>query len=286
MEERDRSEGQRVAQELRRLQRSWRGEEPKREEKRGIRKWRAQADRIRGLIPYNGRMQWGIRNWRVRGEEWQIGIPYIQAEAISLDFIWQVRVSRENGRIRWEARTPWTSRPQLERIEIRWTPEEGWTAVDPATGWRSRPVPRLMAGIACISMVWVYPELLQLMLEGAKSSQEPMRVYGLSLIGTMVMVGLVAWALWLAHRAEPSGLVHMLKGLGNMLQASTAGQGTERKEAANETEEETNQTPAAIQAEQVKEATANDPEGQEAEAGGETVTERTREAQRARRGQT
>ena len=115
---------------------------------------------------------------------------------------------------------------------------------------------RIMGAVACISLVWVYPEMLQVTLEHAKESSRGGTVYWVLLGATVMLVGLIGWYIWLAYKTQPSGFEHMLTGLGKMLEKSKENgeqniqEGEERK--PEEREERSTEPPPGVEQESAK----------------------------------
>ena len=175
---------------------------------------------VLGMIPYHAEVKWGMS--AQKKDEYRLSkvIPRVSIEAKALDWIWEGRVYREAGKTKAEMHRPRGGQVDINNISVNWTPAEGWTAVDNATGRRTRPMSRIMGAVACISLVWVYPEMLQLTLEHGKESSQGGTVYYVLLGATVMLVGLIGWYIWLACNSQPSGFEHMLTGLGKMLEKS------------------------------------------------------------------
>ena len=175
---------------------------------------------VLGIIPYHAKVKWGMSVQKKDGYRLSKMIPRVTVEAKALDWIWEGRVYHEAGKIKAEMHKPRGGQVDINNILINWTTAEGWIAVDNATGRRTRPMSRIMGAVACISLVWVYPEMLQLVLEHEKESSQGGTVYWMLLGATVMLVGLIGWYIWLAYKSQPSGLEHMLTGLGRMLEKS------------------------------------------------------------------
>ena len=240
VEERNESAAKTVRRLVRVLQaeRGAKQKEPKKKARwKRIHKVLKGGNAMLGMIPYHAKVKWGMSAQKKDGYRLSKVIPRVTVEAKALDWIWEGRVYREAGKTKAEIHKPSGGQADINNISINWTTAEGWTAVDNVTGRRTRPMSRIMGAVACITLVWVYPEMLQLTLEHAKASSQGGTVYWVLLGATVMLVGLIGWYIWLAYKTQPSGFEHMLTGLGKMLEKSKEN-GEQSKQEGEEQEPE------------------------------------------------
>ena len=87
-------------------------------------------------------------------------------------------------------------------------------------------MPKFIAAMLCGTLIVTFPKMLDLTLSHAKNIEEPSIAYSLLAGATLLFSGLIAWYMWLAYKAAPSGFFEVLrrfvKNIGDQKNSETA----------------------------------------------------------------
>ena len=72
-------------------------------------------------------------------------------------------------------------------------------------------MPRLVGALLCGTLIWMYPELLRIVLEHAEKTDRYVLAYTTLAGVTLTLAGLVGFYMWLGYKSGPSGLEYALK---------------------------------------------------------------------------
>ena len=90
-------------------------------------------------------------------------------------------------------------------------------------------MPKFIAALLCGTLIWVYPEMLRIVLEHAEEANEPAHVYLLLAVVTATLVLMVGVYMWFGYKAEPSGLEKLLAGIGKSFGRTDSNQDSSSK---------------------------------------------------------
>ena len=184
---------------------------------------RGFAHSLYGLLPYSAKLRWGLQFAKKDGYAISRSVPYLTAEITSLDYVWRGEVFRERGQLKFTCTNP---RATDDHIALRWSAANGWTLQGVESGRRTRPLPKFIAAILCGTLIWVYPDILRIVLEHAEKANEPAHVYLLLAAVTVTLVLMVGLYMWFGYKAEPSGLEKLLKGVAKSIGRDGSKQGS------------------------------------------------------------
>lgn len=72
-------------------------------------------------------------------------------------------------------------------------------------------MPRIVAAMLCGTLIWIYPQILEIMLTHAEKTERYREVY-FTLTGiTILLTGLIGIYMWFGFKSGPSGLEHALR---------------------------------------------------------------------------
>ena len=75
-------------------------------------------------------------------------------------------------------------------------------------------MPKFLAAVLCVTLIATFPKLLTIAFDHAKSVDEKVIAYILLAGIILIPPGLMAFFMWLGHKAQPSGLDDFLRALG------------------------------------------------------------------------
>ena len=78
-------------------------------------------------------------------------------------------------------------------------------------------MPKVLAAILCVTLIVVYPKILDVSLAHAATAKNPSVVYFILCLVTTLFVALIGFYMWVGHKSRPSGLEHILKQLGRSM---------------------------------------------------------------------
>ena len=175
---------------------------------------RSRANTALGVLPYSVKVNWGIQLAKKDGYSLRNSVPHLEVTITSLDYVWNAKVRREEGRFKFE----WTNPRAVDKhVNIAWSVSEGWTIRGTESGRRTRPLPKLIAAVLCGTLVWVSPDLLEITLQHAEGAKEPAHVYLLLATVTLTLAVMIGVYMWFCYKAQPTGLDKVLKGFGRSL---------------------------------------------------------------------
>ena len=171
--------------------------------------WRrktAAVKKLLGAIPYGFAVDpyltlRGKNHFRITRES-----PSIQVQVLSLDRVWQTTFKAGWSWKDW--REPARSK---DTVAICWTPTRGLWLQGSQTGRRTRPMPKFIAAMLCGTLIVTFPKMLNLTLSHAKDIEEPFIAYSLLAGAILLFSGLIAWYMWLAHKAAPNAFFEALR---------------------------------------------------------------------------
>ena len=165
-------------------------------------------NRAIGAIPYSVAFTPKIE---LRKENWYRPTRdsfYIQLEWKSLDWIFNFRIV---------PRSPWIYREKKTGSFVNFSIDEGWWMENGETGRRTRPMPKVLAAILCMTLIVVYPKILEVTLAHAGTANNPNVIYAILCLVTTLFVVLIAFYIWVGHKSRPSGFENILKQLGRSM---------------------------------------------------------------------
>ncbi len=176
-------------------------------------------NRVLGAIPYSLVCGTGIKLQRKDGYRLTRESFYIRAELKSLYWILRFRIS---------PRAPWVHRVKKVGSFVNWSAAEGWWIEDGETGRRTRPMPKFLAAILGATLIAFSPEMLKITFAHAETAQHPGIVYGVLCLVIFLLVGLIAFYMWIGHKSRPSGIEHILKQLGRSMGNNKDGEASDQ----------------------------------------------------------
>ena len=197
---------------------------------RASRLFRAGVRNVIGSIPYSVAIWPSLRLKKEDGYRLTSASPAVELALRSLDRI--VRVKAQAVRPWIEYQGPGRHRRD-SHVSLAWNLSEGWWIEGKQTGRRTRPMPRLVGALLCGVLIWVYPDILKIVLAHAETTERFFWAYGTLALGTIVLASLIAFYLWLGFKSGPSGLGHALREFAkNMRTSSDEKEADESKEVS------------------------------------------------------
>ena len=104
-------------------------------------------------------------------------------------------------------------------------------------------MPKFIAAMLCGTLIMTFPKMLDLTLGHAENMEEPSIAYILLAGAILLFVGLIAWYMWLAYKATPSGFSDVLRKFANSLGDKENGKTDEMKSEESSVARTANQLP-------------------------------------------
>lgn len=74
-----------------------------------------------------------------------------------------------------------------------------------------------LAAVLCVTLIATFPKLLTIAFDYVKGVEETFMAYILLISMTLILPGLIAYFMWIGHRAQSSGFDELLHALGKSI---------------------------------------------------------------------